>query len=90
MPPVKHHKTILTKAGSHTNIGISKTISQKISTRGDPCREDIGSQSDDSEYYKLTSEILPYNKILCREIYIQTELIIPNCGCLGKLNSIFL
>ncbi|CAF0843935.1 unnamed protein product [Brachionus calyciflorus] len=46
------------------------------------CKKSVDSSTQiDSLYLKLTLNISKYSKILCYEICVQYELIIPRCGC---------
>ena len=76
-------------AGQVTNIGITRTFYQKLSSPYGDCRNDIDIPlSTDSDYYKYTIRLGKYTRNQCYEICFQYKYAISNCKCSdGSVNS---
>jgi len=71
------------QTGALTNIGLTKTNRQQVSTVGNPCRDDITPIETDSIYYKLAAQWDEYTLQTCRAIYYEIKVIIKNCQCIS-------
>ena len=74
----------LIQTGVRSNIVLSKTIIDKISTISEPCRREMTVKEGDSIYFRLANQMgVDYTIDMCRDLYVQVEFIIKNCACLG-------
>ncbi len=71
------------QTGASSNIALTKTNHQQVSTVGNPCRDDITPTESDSIYYKLAAQWDEYTLQTCRAIYYEIEVIIKNCQCIS-------
>lgn len=69
-------------AGSKSNLAINRVYYNSVSTYKNPCRSDLTVLPGDSIYFKYTSMLKNYSHSTCRDIYIQSEIIIKECDCL--------
>lgn len=78
------------QTGASTNIGITKSIYQKLSTRNARCRNNLEATSSDSVYYKLAANVAEYRQDICRDMFIVLKVVAKLCKCLDGQKFDFL
>lgn len=69
--------------GRRTDLALTRTYYNSISTRSYPCRSNLTMLETDSIYYKYTVKLgRGYTHRACHDVYIQLNIMIQNCGCL--------
>ena len=92
--PLTKYEGVKAQAGSTTDIGITRTYVNRLSSPYSDCRKDVTKySSDDSYYYKyiLTNmnNETKYTQKLCYQVCYQ-DLINQRCNCTEPTNTIML
>lgn len=79
--PFVKYSGIMLPTGKASNVEVSKEVMNGAPAPYSDCRKDLQPLPSDSIYYKYTANITKYYQHLCIDIYFQTTLVLPRCGC---------
>lgn len=72
---------ITVQNGVLSNIQFSREVYKMLPLPYNNCRKDLTELQSDSKYFKLTSRISKYSRIMCMDIYKQINDVLPVCKC---------
>ena len=74
---------LLVSTAVNTNIAVSRMSYKRLGHPYSKCRKNLASISSDSIYYNISNKNFQYSHEICKEVYIQLNFFMINCGCMN-------
>jgi len=79
--PNVNYGGITVQTGVFSSVEVRREVYNNMPYPFSSCRKDLTELSSDSKYFKLTSQLGKYTRLVCMDIYKQINGVLNKCQC---------